>query len=162
MKRDQRLYPLSWTHRDLLAYADRVRMAMTTDHPSYRHSVESLIEKTREFWEGVFHDHRNAEKEVLFACLDLFPDFKIESAIVLKELEEIEGLYPKILEASPGGEEIKPFLVRFAELINHHVRYEERELFPKVQKTLPEAEFNWIGHELNRKLPRLCRTKPEK
>lgn len=162
MKRDQRLHPLSWTHHDLLVYADRVRMAMTTDHPSYRHSVESLIEKTREFWEGVFQGHRNAEKEVLFACLDLFPDFKIESEIVLKELEEIEGLYPKIIEASPGGEEIKPFLVRFAELINHHVRYEEQALFPKIQKLLPEAEFNWLGHELNRKLPRLCRTRPEK
>src|ERR1700693_113406 len=112
MKRDQRLYPLSWTHHDLLVYADRVRMALTTNHPSYRYSVESLIEKTREFWEAVFQGHRDAEKEVLFACLDLFPVFKIESGIVLKELDEIEGLYRQILEASRDGEEVKTLLVR--------------------------------------------------
>ncbi|MHB8481399.1 MAG: hypothetical protein ACYDBV_01490, partial [Nitrospiria bacterium] len=64
MKRDRRLHPLSWHHHDLLIYADRVRMALTTDHPSYRQSIESLVGRTKEFWNAVFQDHMSAVKVI--------------------------------------------------------------------------------------------------
>ena len=164
MKRDERLYPLSWMHRDLLVYADRVRMALTTDHPSYRQSTESLLEKTRAFWMNVFQDHMAAEKNILFACLEYFNGrFKLQMEVLNQEFAELLSLYQFLStdhSAAAHQEEIRSKLIRFADLIVHHARYEERELFPEIQKILPDADFNRIGHELKKALPRFCRTQP--
>jgi iron-sulfur cluster repair protein YtfE (RIC family) len=164
MKRDERLFPLSWMHHDLLVYADRVRMALTTDHPSYRHSVELLLESTREFWINVFQDHMAAEKNILFACLEPIKDpFEPQIEVLNQEFAELSALYQFLStdhSADTHQEEIRSKLIRFSDLLIHHTRFEERELFPEVQKILPEAEFNWVGNELKKALPRFCRTKP--
>ena len=160
MKRDQRLHPLSWNHHDLLIYADRVRMALTTDHPSYRQSIESLVKQTKEFWSAVFQDHMSAEKEILFTSLASFLDqFRNEMEVINREYDELSELFNHISNNPSADEETKAKLIRFADLVIHHVRFEEGELFSKVQNILPEEEFNRVGHELNKKLPRLCRTK---
>ena len=135
-------------------------MALTTDHPSYRTSIEALVEQTKEFWGAVFQEHMGAEKEILFTCLDYFPDqFREEMEVINREYEELSELFIYLSSHLPVDEATRTKLIRFADLVTHHVRFEERELFPKIQNRLPDEEFNWVGHELNKKLPRLCRTK---
>ena len=159
MKRDKRLYPLSWGHHDLLVYADRVKMALTTDHPSYRQSVEELIEKSKKFWNDIFVDHMNAEKEILFPSLARFLGECQEQMTNLRnEFDEISKLYSEISGCSKENHEVKGQLIRFSDLIIHHVRYEEREIFPKIEAHLPQVELDRIGSVLELKLPRLCRT----
>ena len=159
MKRDRRLYPLSWGHHDLLVYADRMKMALTTDHPSYRHSVEELIEKSKNFWNSIFFEHMNAEREVLFPVLIQFPeDYQQKVNIVIGEFNKLSDLYSEIITCSKGEQMLNDKLIRFSELIVHHVRFEERELFPKIEDHLPSAEFDRIGAGLEQKLPRICRT----
>ncbi|MHB8481400.1 MAG: hypothetical protein ACYDBV_01495, partial [Nitrospiria bacterium] len=87
--------------------------------------------------------------------------FREEVEIINREYEELSELFIYLSSHSLVDEETRVKLIRFADLVIHHVRYEERELFPKIQNRLPDEEFNWIGHELNKKLPRLCRTKPK-
>ncbi len=135
-------------------------MALTTDHPSYRTSIESLVEQTKEFWRAVFQEHMGAEREILFTCLDSFSDqFIKEIELINHEFKELARLFQTIENQPSIAEETKPNLIRIADLVTHHVRFEEKELFPKVQRTLPEAEFNQVGQELIKRLPRLCRTK---
>ena len=161
MKRDSRLYPLSWNHRDLLVFADRVRMALTTDHPRYRFSPEALLDQAREFWRSVFLLHLEAETEILFECLETAGGhLKMERETILSEFKELAEIFKKV-SASPPGEETKPLLVRFADLIIHHVRFEERELFPRAQEILSAGELNRIGEALTLKLPKVCRTPPD-
>ncbi|MBI1823763.1 MAG: hypothetical protein HY200_06985 [Nitrospirae bacterium] len=161
MKRDKRLVPLSWGHHELLVYADRVKMALTTDHPAYRHSVKELIEKSKRIWDGVLRLHIEVEKEVLFLSLYQEIQFKSELEILNREFEEITRLYFEI--SGPHGDfpdadrRQVDKLIRFSELIVHHVRFEERELFPKVQEGLKQEIFNQVGEELSRRLPRHCR-----
>lgn len=158
MRRDKRLYPLSWGHHDLLVFADRVKMALTTDHPSYRHSPEELLEKSRNFWNGIFWDHMSAEKEILFPSLAQYPEeYQEKVQILADEFNELSHLYSEISICSERDHELNNKLIRFSELIVHHVRYEERELFPRIQAHLPEKEFDRIGSGLKKKLPPVCR-----
>ena len=157
MKRDKRLYPLSWDHHELLLYADRVRMALVNEHPAYRESLEEILRKSMNFWEGVMKGHLKAEKEILFPALTQCDDgFRESLALLSRNFEALQTLYSEIT-AEPGRPDLKDQLIRFSELITHHVRYEERELFPKVQITLPDAQFNRVGSDLQARLPRACR-----
>ncbi len=41
-------------------------------------------------------------------------------------------------------------LEKLADLVDDHVRYEERELFPHIEKTLKPAQLEAIGEQLNK------------
>jgi hemerythrin-like domain-containing protein len=134
-------------------------MALTTNHPSYRHSPDELVEKSKRFWNEIFLEHMNAEKEVLFPSLVRFPEeYHHEMKILTDLFVELSNLFSEIAALSKGDHEMKNKLIRFSELIVHHVRYEERQLFPKIQAHLSEAEFDRIGSGLAIKLPPVCRT----
>jgi hypothetical protein len=161
MKRDKRLFPLSWGHHDLLVYADRVKMALTTDHPSYRYSMTELIEKTRSMWDSVLRDHIRAEKEILFRPLEGKILYQSELEKLETGFEEIVRLYAELSEPIPqmrnGSKLQSKDMIRLAELIVHHVRFQERELFPKIQLNLEKGLFDEVGLKLEKALPRACR-----
>jgi hemerythrin superfamily protein len=46
------------------------------------------------------------------------------------------------------GEDLKTRLTVLKELIEHHVKEEEEEMFPKVQKAIPEQELERLGERM--------------
>ena len=158
MKRDKRLYPLSWEHHEVLLFADRIKMALISEHPQYRHSLTDLLERTHRFWNGIFSNHMSAECEILFLYLKKYKELHVDIQMMETEFKNCLDLYSEISNDLIDENIVKKRLVQLAGLLIHHVRYEEQELFRKLQILVPKEEFDVLGTELQLKLPRVCRS----
>lgn len=145
MKRDKRLHPLSGNHQHGLAFAQEMKRALAGKEGT---SIEPSIEALKRFWAAELHPHFRAEEEILLPPVRANGDaWKDEVERLLSEHQELWRLF---LEATDlrnvGG--ARQGLLRFADLLIQHIRYEEGTLFPKIEQTLSEAELDRIGREL--------------
>ena len=92
------------------------------------------------FWENNLQQHFKEEEELLFNVID---DDKINSAIEQHTSirEKINTLY--------NGHADSLLLQQFAQELNDHIRYEERILFPFLEKALPLNQLQQIGVALD-------------
>lgn len=71
--------------------------------------------------------------------------------LVLEAYEEhavAEFALKRLLSKSSDDATFKAKLVTLKELIEHHVKEEEEELFPKVEKVIPAAELTALGKQM--------------
>ncbi|HEX3550711.1 MAG TPA: hemerythrin domain-containing protein [Candidatus Elarobacter sp.] len=75
-----------------------------------------------------------------------------ERDLVLESYEE-HAAAKKVIEdvraTDPGDESYKPKLTTLSELIDHHVKEEEHQLFPGVKKLFDEDELVELGRRLS-------------
>ena len=64
------------------------------------------------------------------------------------------GLIAELRSALHPGTRLDEILSRFGILLAHHIRDEERKLFPLFEERVPEAEARQIGEEISRALGR--------
>lgn len=69
----------------------------------------------------------------------------------IKQHKEINSLVSK-LSKNTGPNQTEQ-LERLVDLVDNHVRYEERELFPHIEKTLKPAQLEAISKQLNEGYP---------
>ena len=60
---------------------------------------------------------------------------------MLGEHEELRGLAAALREEAAGGKASGETMAQLADLLDSHVRREERELFPLIERTVPDAEL---------------------
>jgi len=74
-----------------------------------------------------------------------------EKALVLEAYEEhaaAKTVIKDILATDPGDESYKPKITTLSELIDHHVKEEESELFPGARELFDEDELVELGQRL--------------
>ena len=92
------------------------------------------------FWEHHLEQHFKEEELLLFNTME---DDKITEAI-----EQHKNLREKI-KSFRENEVVDNFLLQqFAKELNDHIRYEERILFPFLEKALSESQLQDIGSAL--------------
>lgn len=128
MKRSEALTPLSHDHHQALVVAQRLRRAESASGPA--------AEEFRRFWREQGRPHFRIEEEVLLPIWQRLgtPDPE-QIARVAQEHLAIRALALAVME----GEAELGQLQRLGELMQAHVRYEERELFPLIEKDLGPA-----------------------
>lgn len=128
MKRTEALKPLSREHHHALFVAKVVR-----DQEGGGDSVDRLLE----FWNEEGEIHFRVEEEVLLPGSGLpGPDRDEEVARMLTEHLEIRR---GVAAVKDGGTDPADVLA-LAERMHGHVRFEERELFPRIEREMaPEA-----------------------
>ena len=90
------------------------------------------------FWNYHLKEHFREEEEILF------PYLKDEmSARIAQEHSEIKDWVQKIVDEN----EVSNFEI-FAEVLEKHIRFEEREWFPHLEKNLNENQLSKIGKSL--------------
>jgi len=95
--------------------------------------------------------HSEAEKKTVYATLKDLED--VHSNILEGEIEhaivdaKVKSLIPKLRQARSLSEELQAELKVLAELVEHHVKEEEREMIPKIRKELDSEILNQIGWE---------------
>ncbi len=144
MKRDPRLNPLSWQHQRTLALAHRVGTAL--DHSSA--PLEPLSAEIDSFWRQEIEPHFRAEETILFPQAQDLGVCRDELEQVLEEhrrLRELIGLIGRV--EVPAA--LRSHLREFAELLIRHIRFEERTLFPALEKTLPKGQLEAVGRSLS-------------
>ena len=157
-RRHESLIPLSHDHHHGLVVALRLREGYGRLEPSRAgEGIESLVKETEAFYQGSLLPHFRTEEEVLFPALK--PVLELGDGIIeelLGDHEEIRSLVGGISQQT--GEQLRQHLRTLGELLERHIRKEERELFPIFERRVAAERAATLGREialaLGRALPR--------
>jgi hemerythrin-like domain-containing protein len=136
VKRAEALRPLSRDHHQALFVAQRLRRA---------ERVDDAVEVFLGFWREHGYHHFRVEEEVLlpvWASLgnaddDAVARIAVEHLSIRRAALEMESERPSLEQLQALGE-----------LLDAHVRFEERELFPRIEKDLSEESLRRLGAEV--------------
>jgi hemerythrin-like domain-containing protein len=126
MKRDSRLRGLSSDHHQALVQARRATRAASSDEAEASGTWAEVLER---FQNDILPHFEIEERLLLPALRD-----EGEAELVERTLAEHAGLRQCVAESA--GDDKRPQLRRFGDLLTAHVRFEERILFAVAQERL--------------------------
>lgn len=142
MKRHQSLYPLSHDHHHALVQALNLDKAVAGDDQA---DLREAAARFAGFWKSDLQSHFAQEEQIV---LPLLAKYKAADAAEIRETLEqhsaITRLIGELNEKLARSETIEARLLSsLAESLRRHIRYEESELFPSVEASVPEEEL-WL------------------
>ena len=142
------LIPLSHDHHHGLALALRCRkQALGQIKPMGMAGLRERAEDVVAFYTSNLTAHFRAEEEVLFPGLR-----SPESASLIEALESEHGQIRRAVEQIKTGSGLAKLIFDLGDLLERHIRKEERELFPLFEKLIDPAQAESIGAELKKTL----------
>ncbi|MGE5518501.1 MAG: hemerythrin domain-containing protein [Candidatus Dadabacteria bacterium] len=137
IKRIKELAPLSVEHHDGLMLVWKIRQGLRNGTP-----IHTIADYIQWFWTNHLEQHFHDEKVVLAPYLPK-GDEMIEK--MLEDHEELESMV-RINEAIPD----KEMMIRFADALHEHIRFEERKLFPYAEQVLSREDLEGIYNKLHK------------
>ncbi|MFL5303151.1 MAG: hemerythrin domain-containing protein [Anaeromyxobacteraceae bacterium] len=146
-KRTRQLKPLSSEHEQalLLAFQLKKGLAGHSESAGAPKDLPGLLAIARRYEDQVFGTHTRAEEDLLGSFL---PGADMRRLVA--EHAEMRHFLDAARSAKPP--EMRTALARFADLVERHVRWEERELFPALEAVISLDALAGLGHELERRL----------
>jgi len=136
IKRNENIAKLSRDHHASLLFCWKIRQGV-----KYHVETERMVDYVKYFWEHHFSIHFKEEEQFLFAPL--------KDEVVQKGIDEHQEIKTFIDNLSVEGmENWNDILLELAEMVDHHVRYEERVLFPHLEKSLSKDQLESIGQQI--------------
>jgi hypothetical protein len=135
VKRSAALAPLSRDHHEALEAALRLRRASDE-------SVGDAVRRLGEYWALHGARHFEIEERLLVPALPAdSPGWREASRRVLADHRDIHDRAQRLLAGSAD-----PVAAReLGERLNAHIRFEERELFPLLERGLTADELDRLG-----------------
>jgi hemerythrin-like domain-containing protein len=130
MQRDPALRSLSSEHHRGLVLAKRARKAAGTE------TAQLAWQEVRARFAAELEPHFVAEEKGLLPALERAG----EPGLVRRTLDEHAALRRLLDEDGAQA------MTRFAELLEQHIRFEERELFEAAQQKIPPGELAGLAH----------------
>lgn len=137
IKRNENILKLSKEHHFSLLFCWKIRQGLKAATDSGR-----IIKYVEYFKTHFLLPHFSEEETFLFSSLN---DEHVKKAI--EQHKEIKSLLGELLDNDKDRS--KQQLEKLANLVDEHVRYEERELFPHIEKTLTDKQLESIGKKIN-------------
>jgi len=137
IQRSKYILQLSKDHHFTLLFSWKIRQGLKQGVETER--IKKYVEH---FWKSDMQAHFRQEEEILFTPVE---DDSVQKAIT--DHQKIKQLVSKVLN-SLTEEEACGKLATLADAVDQHVRYEERELFPHLEKILTEAQLSSIADKL--------------
>jgi len=144
LQRDPSLVPLSHDHHDALLRVFHIRQALRAGA-----ELDAAATATRQFFARDLVPHFRAEEEVLLPVLRTALGAEHPLLAMLVDDHRMLERLARDLDGSPQR------LSAFANLLERHIRFEERDLFEKLQQCVTDAAL--LAHleaELRRVLAR--------
>ena len=132
LKRSKQLTPFSREHHDALLFVWKIRQGLKNIT-----APNVIIDYIRWFWENNLQNHFELEEKLLIPPLPANDEFAKQMSI------EHQALRHSI------GEMDENSIAAFAEGLDAHIRFEERQLFPHIEKQLSTEQLNEILHQLD-------------
>jgi len=147
MKRSRALKPLSSDHHQALLVAFQLKQGLAghSESAGAPKDLAGLMALARRFEEGLFRPHARAEEDLLSRYLT-----SGDTRRLLAEHAELTRLVEAARGARDGDARVQ--LAGFADLLERHVRWEERELFAFAESNVDEAALAVIGGEIEKRL----------
>lgn len=135
IKRNEHIVPLSKDHHFTLLFCWKIRngLKFKVDHAR-------IISYVQYFWQQHMKPHFKDEETILFAPIK---DEKVQRA-----LDEHAEIAQQIYALQTFNDNAETQLSALADMVDNHVRYEERELFPHLEKVLTSEQLDTIGEQL--------------
>ena len=135
MKRHPALVPLSRDHHHGLVQAKRLRAGADGDDP--RSAARTFLL----FFAQETVGHFREEEELLFPLVADSEGARDPLARTLLEHQRIHALVRRLGEQVETGTPDAELMVELGELLEAHIRYEERQLFPLVERLVPDLRL---------------------
>ena len=146
-KRSRELRPLSSEHHQALLVAFQLKQGLAGhgDSAGAPKDLPGLLALTRRYEDALLHTHTKAEEDLLGRYL---------GEEQLKRLRAEHAEMIRLVEAAKAGHapETRAALAAFADLLERHVRWEERELFPAIEDAVEEADLVNVLDQLEKRL----------
>lgn len=106
-------------------------------------------DRTVEFFHRVLSHHFQAEERFLFPAAQkyLLPENEIVT-LLRQEHSQLCGLVDQLREMT--GLQVRVLLLRFARLLEDHIRKEERVFFEEIQQKVPAPELVECGDKIEK------------
>lgn len=146
MKRHPSLHPLSRDHHHALVEARNLILAAVGDPGG----TAKAVARFADFWKRDLRDHFSQEEQIVLPLLARWTS--ADSEVIRQTLTqhaEIEGLVGQLNGRLVGGEPLSAELLDIlGEALRRHIRFEEQELFPIIEASVPEAELQQMNRRL--------------
>ncbi len=136
MKRQPALIPFSHDHHHALVAARRLRRA--ADQPEAASAAASSF---LTFFADETVRHFREEEELLFPLVVSFDDARQLLVEALLEHQRLHALATRLRHLVETGAAVSDVMRELAQLLEAHIRLEERELFPLIERLLANAEL---------------------
>jgi hemerythrin-like domain-containing protein len=141
VNRNEHIRKLSREHHFSLLFCWKIRHGLKMGV-----AIERICKYVQYFWQHHLQPHFQEEEKILFAPIK---DKEVQRAITehkyIRQLIEALGGYSKIDEQKS--------LTKIADAVEEHVRYEERELFPHLERKLRREQLENIGNLIQKHYP---------
>jgi hemerythrin-like domain-containing protein len=138
IKRTKEILKLSREHHFSLLFCWKIRQGLKKEI-----ATERIRNYVFYFWPAFLASHFREEEEVLFAPLP-------EDDLIIRALKEHAAIRESVEQLKTAAPDRQPELLEsLAALVDDHVRFEERTLFPHIEKVLSREQLEAIGQQLD-------------
>jgi hemerythrin-like domain-containing protein len=131
IKRNENLAIFSREHHHGLVFCSRLKKA--------KQACDSVLKLfINEFWENYLESHFNNEEQLLLPLLN-------DKKLITQFLDQHNQIRQLIDCIRTSTNNIQNNSLELAQQINNHIRFEERVLFPWLEKTVSKEELDRIG-----------------
>ena len=147
MKRHAAFIPLSREHHEALLLATRLMQGRKALERLWSHDLMWQAKYVVDFFDGHLAEHFRVEEELLFP--EVTPYLAKEDDVVTLLLEEHAEMREMTeLLRQPTEKKLECTLARFGEILERHIRREERLLFPFCEAHLPPEKLEELGRAM--------------
>lgn len=148
--RHSSLIPLSHDHHHGLALALRCRkQALGQIRPMGPQGLKERAEEASQFYAGSLVAHFRAEEEVLFPFMSAAIR---ESRSIIDQLLQEHRRIRDAVSRLEAGSDVAKILFDLGDLLERHIRKEERELFPLFEEHVSDTDAEAVGRKIQRAL----------
>ena len=141
IKRSEYLKPFSKDHHFSLLFCWKIRQGLRKEV-----AVERICKYVQYFWQQHLLPHFEEEELILFTSVN---DKAVQKA--LKEHKQIWQQREDLGNCT--GKNVQKRLEKLADMVDEHVRYEERELFPQLEKKFSKDQLENLERYIQKHQP---------
>jgi len=153
MKRHPTLHPLSQHHHFALIQALEMRRAAEAPAEKRQAAVERQAEKFVRFWHKTGCIHFREEEEILLPAYARHARLD-QDANVMRLLADHAEIRAAVADLEQRREKKLAIpneaMAHLAKLLHDHIRLEENQVFPRIEKILGEENLEAMGKGLTR------------
>lgn len=135
LKRNEHIAPLSRDHHEGLLFCWRLRQGLKAGVAPYRMRRYAAF-----FWDEHLREHFREEESLLFQ--------ELSHPMIEQALAEHHDIRERIDRISHGTDDAPDDYAQLADLIDRHIRFVERELFPLLETLLTPEQLAAAGKAL--------------
>ena len=136
ISRNEHIKKLSREHHFSLLFCWKIRQGL-----KMKVAMERISKYVQYFWQQHLQPHFREEENIFFA--------PIKDRLVQRAVNEHKYIKQQIEDlANYSGNNERKSLEKIADMVYEHVRYEERDLFPHLERKLSKEQLANIGEQI--------------